>query len=393
MKHRLSRGVAALLAVAACAAMADDSHRHGPYGDYDVIHSFDSTSATGGSLPYGGLALANDGSVYGDTTIVSDAGSPVQVGGLFQLGRKGTVSLVQTTGPRPVCVIGARDGGLFLTYIKDPYLTDPDAWGYIVHQTSSGARRTLHHFSATDPAGYYPQPRLVEGADGSLYGATEYGGASGYGTIFRIAPDGSVVPLTPLQPFGVAAPSGDLVGTPTSDGNLYVPGWGGIFRIAPDGTTTMTGVFDGPTTGDSPPGPLVSGPDGALYGTSTYGGPGAYGTVFRYDPASGAVTALHSFGNGPNRPNSSLTLAADGYLYGTLSTGGAGHEGGIFRIRPDGSDYAFVVAFVAPGDGYHGGNPLLALPDGRLVGTRLDGGTSGQGSIFVLAPKPAARAN
>ena len=51
-----------------------------------------------------------------------------------------------------------------------------------------------------------------------------------------------------------------------------------------------------------------------------------------------------------------------------------------------------MVAFESSSDGYHGGNPLLALPDGRLLGTRNDGGASGQGSIFVLTPKPAARA-
>ena len=400
MTHRFlratARAAAASLALAAFAAVAaGGAHRHGPYGDYDVIHEFDGTSATGGSLPYGALAYANDGKVYGDTYYVDDTGSPIALGGLFQLGSDRSVALVQTTGPRETAVSAAREGGLFLTYIKDAYLSDPDAWGYVVHQAGAGVRQVLHHFSQLDPAGYYPQPLLSEGADGSLYGATEYGGANGNGTIFRLAPDGSVTALAQLQPFGTEAPFGTLVGAPAADGNLYVPGWRGIYRITPAGVTTLAAMLDDAAQGNSPPGPLVSGPDGALYGTANYDGPAGGGTVFRLDISSGVVTVLHAFDgspHGPHGPNAALALGADGYFYGTLESGGPGHEGGIFRIRPDGSDYAFVTAFEPSSDGYHGGNPLLALPDGRVLGSRNDGGAAGRGSIFALTPKPGARA-
>jgi len=384
--------VAALLAVAAFSAAADDHHRHNAYGDYDVIHEFDASTASGGSLPYGPLALSNDGKVYGTTDYVGDTGSPIALGGLYQLGRGGAVSLVQTMGPRPVAVTAAHEGGLFLTYIKDAYLSDPDAWGYIVHQTNGGVRRVLHHFSQTDPAGYYPQPLLSEGPDGSLYGATEYGGPTGNGTIFRLAPDGTVTPLSTLQVWGTEAPFGTLVGAPAADGNLYVPSWSNIYRITPAGETTLAGTLDDAIEGDLIAGPLVSGPDGALYGATSYGGAANRGAVFRFDPATGAVSLVHAFGSsGPGYAVSPLTLAADGYFYGVCVYGGAAHEGGIYRVRPDGSGFQFMVGFLPSVDGYHPGGPLLALPDGRLIGTRNDGGT-GTGSIYALTPKPAAHA-
>src|SRR5205809_8145066 len=45
----------------------------------------------------------------------------------------------------------------------------------------------LHAFA---PVGAYPTAGLVQDSAGNLYGTTPYGGASGYGTVYKLAPSG-----------------------------------------------------------------------------------------------------------------------------------------------------------------------------------------------------------
>ena len=80
-------------------------------------------------------------------------------------------------------------------------------------------------------------------------------------------------------------------------------------------------------------GPLVQGPDGNFYGTTSGGGvrskgcfrsPDGYcGTVFKIAPG-GALTTLHEFTNGADGsgPMPGLILAADGDFYGVNANGG-----------------------------------------------------------------------
>ncbi len=98
---------------------------------------------------------------------------------------------------------------------------------------------------------------------------------------------------------------------------------------------------------------VVLGKDGALYGTTTYGGsatsnspcvymgatPGC-GTVFKLTPPTtpgGAwtETILHSFTgqNGEGSIPGPLTLSANGVLYGPTFSGGGG-AGTIFALQP-----------------------------------------------------------
>ena len=96
------------------------------------------------------------------------------------------------------------------------------------------------------------------------------------------------------------------------------------------------------------------GKDGALYGTTQWGGtltsacPASFyvvagcGIVFELTPPSSpggawTETILHSFsgqdGDGAI-PLGSLTLSSSGVLYGTTSTGGTAGGGTVFAIEP-----------------------------------------------------------
>jgi uncharacterized repeat protein (TIGR03803 family) len=54
---------------------------------------------------------------------------------------------------------------------------------------------TVLHAFGYQPDGEYPEGRLVQGSDGTLYGTTYEGGVNGYGMAFSIAPDGTFTTL------------------------------------------------------------------------------------------------------------------------------------------------------------------------------------------------------
>jgi uncharacterized repeat protein (TIGR03803 family) len=74
--------------------------------------------------------------------------------------------------------------------------------------------------------GYLLQSPLVQGADGSFYGMTGYGGATGAGTVFKITPEGA---FTTLANFASTNGSGYTFGAmkpPTASSTEQPPGAG-----------------------------------------------------------------------------------------------------------------------------------------------------------------------
>ena len=114
-----------------------------------------------------------------------------------------------------------------------------------------------------------PYAGLIQASDGSFYGTTVFGGASGRGTVFKMDSAGT---LTTLHSFSLG-----------SDGG-------------------------GPHAG------LIQASDGSFYGTTTQGGAAGAGTVFNVDSAS-TLTTLYSFSGGSDGGNpyvGSLIQASDG---------------------------------------------------------------------------------
>ena len=267
--------------------------------------------------------------------------------------------------------------------------------GTIFQMTASGPPTTLLPFTGAGDGGF-PVAGLVLGADGSLYGTASAGGnGGGWGTIFKLAPGGS---LSPLHSFtGVADggfPYAELV--QGADGNLYgttveggtQKGWGTVFEITPGGFLSNLHSFSGGADGGSPEAKLVQGVDGSLYGTTSEGGAGS-GTVFAIT-TNGVLTTLHTFtGSGDGgSPYAGLILASDRNLYGTTAYGGQSGNGTVFKITTNGA-LTTVYSFTGGNDGSSPFAALIQATDGNLYGTTTYGGTYGDGTIFQMTTNGA----
>lgn len=248
---------------------------------------------------------------------------------------------------------------------------------------------TLVTFNGTN--GSNPVAPLVKGSDGNLYGTTSEGGAGGYGTVFKMTPDGV---LTTLYSF-TNGTDGENPNTMIqgADGNLYGVAGGGpnadgvIFRVTLAGKLTILSTFGSPATeGLFLPNELLQATDGNFYGTTGSSGFGSDGTVFKLTPA-GVLTTLHAFsfvsdGHSPT----GLIQATDGNLYGTTALGGALGGGTIVKITPAGALtvlYNFDVV-----SSLNGANPLGIVqgPDGNFYGRTQSGGANSQGTFFKITP-------
>jgi uncharacterized repeat protein (TIGR03803 family) len=210
-------------------------------GEFTNLYSF--TGTNDGSAPVGGLVQGVDGNLYGMTAGGGTAG-----------------------------------------------------YGTIFKLSTNGQLTTLHEFSGGSD-GYNPMGILAQGSDGGLYGVTEnnvFHGLPFYGTIFRITTNGAFSTLYTINYTDGPYPEAGLI--QGSDGNFYgtafgnlygplssgpAPGNGTVFQITPGGALTTLVAFDGFDDGAHPAAALVEGQDGALYGTTTAGGPGGRGTLFR----------------------------------------------------------------------------------------------------------------
>ena len=169
-------------------------------------------------------------------------------------------------------------------------------------EPDTGDIELLHTFSQSDGAN--PNDGVWIGDDGALYGSTLKGGASNDGALFKKAPKGAFTLLGSLSASGgtgywpyaglMQVRNGGIYGVAYSGGL----GYGTIFKVSPTGGMTKLASFNG-TNGWGPYGRLVEGPDGRLYGTTASAGAALAGNIFVFDPDTKTITSLFTF-NGAN---------------------------------------------------------------------------------------------
>ena len=253
----------------------------------------------------------------------------------------------------------------------------------------------LHSFNGRD--GAQPDAGLIADGAGNLYGTTANGGGTNYGTVFKLAPDGMETVLYNFKGYHgggdgahpnaglIADGAGNFYGTTTQGGNAD---WGTVFKLAPDGTETVLYSFEAGSDGAEPIGGTLLG-DGAgnLYGTAWTAGKNNNGTVFKL-ALNGTFTVLYRFKGGDGAyPMGGLIADSAGNLYGTTQQGGASGHGTVFKLAPDGTETVLRSFNVANGEYPEAG--LIADGVGNLYGTTHQGGKSRHGIVFKLAPNGA----
>jgi len=345
---------------------------------------------TNGAWPKAGLVQAPDGNFYGTTS----GGGP-QCGTVYQFRPDGTLlTLASFTSADGYCsfaqLVMGLDGSLYGT---TAFGGNYGSGGSLFRMTTNGVFSTLALFG--NYSGASPQAGLTLGGDGNLYGTTSGGGTNmqGSGTVFKISPNGEFTSLTSFAgPPDGSVPSAPL--TLATDGKLYGTtryggsnGYGTVYSVSTNGQLTILASFNSLDNGAYPLAGLALGADGNLYGTAWQGGAYGQGTVFRYN-TNGTLTALVSFNgtNGGANPNAPLLLGPDGQFYGTTSEGGKYGVGTVFGMTPGG-----VLTTLAHFDNTNGSLPngeLVLGNDGNFYGTAYGNNTwpTRDGSVFKMTP-------
>jgi len=260
---------------------------------------------------------------------------------------------------------------------------------------TTGTETVLHSFSGA-PDGSNPTARLILDASGNLYGTTAYGGAYGFGVVFKI--DAATGDETILHNFAGgtdgANPNAGLV--PDAAGNLYGTteyggkgcygrGCGTVFELSATGQETILYRFRDVPDGASPLGGVALDSSGNIYGTTWLGGVYSLGTVFRLD-SSGKEKVLHSFAGGIDgaNPIGGPVLDKAGNLHGATSAGGPYYFGTLYMIDTAGNE-SVLYSFTGGTDGAYPYAHLLVDAAGNLVGTASQGGCCGLGIVFEFS--------
>jgi uncharacterized repeat protein (TIGR03803 family) len=177
-------------------------------------------------------------------------------------------------------------------------------------------------------------------------------------------------------------------------------GCGTIYAIDQDtGAETVLHSFQGGTDGAEPSSGLID-VKGVLYGTTAWGGgSGCFngygcGTVYSFDPGTGVETVLYSFCEQANCADGAFPgqnlIAIDGVLYGISdgggSTGCTNGCGTVFSFDPGTGAESVLYAFCSQAncaDGSYPGSGLTAVK-GVLYGVTDGGGAYGYGTLFSL---------
>jgi|SRR5579871_3337728 len=271
--------------------------------------------------------------------------------------------------------------------------------------------QTIWYFgNTTTHDGVAPQCDLLMDSTGTIYGTTAKGGTNNLGTVFKLALSNGVWTETVLYNFAGGSDgevpyagltmdsSGSLYGTTYYGGGLgnCNTGCGTAFELKQSGgvwTETVLHAFGNGRDGQFPGyGPLVLASNGALYGTTWYGGKDASGTVYELKSSGGKwkETRIYDFTGGADGADGNGGLVADksGTLYGTTILGGS-HDGGTaYTLAKSGSGWAESVLYDFDGSSGDGFFPqagvILDKKSGTLFGVTSQGGTGGWGTVYQI---------
>jgi uncharacterized repeat protein (TIGR03803 family) len=266
-----------------------------PDGSETQIYDFHGR-ARDGERP-NGVISDSAGNLYGTTGLTTEDCLDTGCGSVFELGADGTYSTIYTFhggadgGLPSSALIRDSNGNFYGTtgYGGDMTCNKSTGCGTVFKVAPDGTEQVIYAFKGGSD-GIWPIGNLVLDSGGNLYGTAWKGGSATYGVVFKIGPDGteSLLHTFTGQPDGIV-PRGGLIAD--HQGNLYgttenggASNYGTVFEITPGGTEVILHSFAGGADGYQPTSQLTMDSLGNLYGTTSSGGASCCGTIFMISP-------------------------------------------------------------------------------------------------------------
>jgi uncharacterized repeat protein (TIGR03803 family) len=286
--------------------------------------------------------------------------------------------------------------------------------------SGGGWTETVLHSFGNGEDGGGPASNLIFDEEGNLYGTTLGGGTQRGGTVYKLSPGANGWTETVLYSFpaSIAGPDGDgPVGGVVMDtkGRLYgvtefggATGSGAVYELAPDSggyKETIIYSFNG-SDGLEPGSGLTIGPGPALYGTSYFGGDTSvcpyvgcgivYGLTKNLEGNWNEKVLHEMTGSDGAYTVGPVVFDRKGNLYAAAESGGILGMGSVFMLTPNaGGNWTETVLhifdFKFP-DGEDGRSPYagVIVGDGKVFGTTMGGGIHDAGIVFEITPQATA---
>ncbi len=359
---------------------------------FNDLYNFAGPTLDGG-YPYGVLVRDTKGNLYGTASY----GGSSYAGTVFEISKTGTETILYN-------FTGSSDGGYpYAGLVRDAkgnlYGTTEgggtSGYGTVFKVTKKGVETVLWNFTGGTTDGCYPYQGLVEDKAGNLYGTTESCGTSGQGTAFKVSKAGK---YKVLHSFAGGSSDGafPIYGNLTMDktGNIYgvtdsggADGYGVVYKMNKKGTVTVRYSFAGGSTdGCYPLGTVAVDKTGNLYGTTESCGTGGTGTAWKVSK-KGTETVLYNFTDGASDggyPISGVARDTKGNVYGTCEVGGASGLGTVFEVSKTGT--LTLLHSFSGSDGEIPIGGVILDAKGNVYGTTADGGTDSYGVVWSLTP-------
>lgn len=290
--------------------------------DYNTLvfkNLYDFEGFSEGSNPFGGLALASNGKLYGTTKYG-----------------------------------GTQDGGVL----------------YEINPADNQYAKILDFGGSL---GMNPIAPLITGTNGKLYGTTNSGGPMQVGTVFEFDPQTKtarvMLNLMSSDNIGLAV-KGPM--SQATNGVLYAAAAFGGSNTSSPGTlielnpstkiANRLKVFN-TADGLNPGNGLIVASNGKVYGTIKDGGTNNLGVLFEYNITTSTYAVKYNFESSAPNPNSPL-VEVNGKLYGTVPSGGAQNLGVLFEYDIQNNVFTKKHEFTIG----QGGGKLLLASNGKLYG-------------------------
>lgn len=295
---------------------------------FTTLHAFDGTH---GARPLATPVAGLDAALYGTTSL----GGAYNTGTLYRFDPATErleafhhfVQFSWSIGPVAPLAMGP-DGALYGTTHSCGQSGQGTVFRF--HPLGTGVTTIV----AFDRDGY-PSAGLTLASDGFLYGTTTGGPSfTGDAIIYRVNPMTAAMSVRQrLSSLFIPSAAAREAG-----GALFIPAdrsgpAADILRYDPVlNSSSIAFHFSGPD-GDAPMSSFVVDARGWFFATTERGGSSDLGTVYRFDPVTFEHQVVHSFSGADGaHPRGGVVSGPDGALYGTTSSGGPLGGGVLYRI-------------------------------------------------------------